>query len=172
MRCQILARRAAGRPGGMSEDAPAWFHKPVAAALVAIAVVCIGAVSYLSLPIAELPAVDLPTIVVTAQLPGASPETMASTVATPIEKRIGQIAGVCGAYLKQRLGVQHDHHPVRHPARNLGRADRCTGGRQCRKIGTAHRHAGVAGHPKAQSDTRADRLPRGIERYDALRRSL
>ena len=78
----------------MSEDAPAWLLKPVAAALIAIAVICVGAVSYLSLPIAELPAVDLPTIVVTAQLPGASPETMASTVATPIEKRIGQIAGV------------------------------------------------------------------------------
>jgi hydrophobe/amphiphile efflux-1 (HAE1) family protein len=68
--------------------------RPVAAVLGAIALIFGGILSYLSLPIAELPGIDLPTIVITGLLPGASPETMASAVATPIEKRVGLIAGL------------------------------------------------------------------------------
>ena len=53
-----------------------------------------GAVAYLFLPVSSLPTVDFPTIQVSAALPGASPETMASSVATPLERQFGRIAGV------------------------------------------------------------------------------
>jgi multidrug efflux pump subunit AcrB len=54
----------------------------------------VGSVAYLLLPVAALPQVDYPTIVVAAQLPGTSPETMASSVATPLERQLAQISGV------------------------------------------------------------------------------
>ena len=69
-------------------------RRPVAAALIAIGVMLLGALAYRGLAVATLPAVDVPTIVVTAQLPGASPETMATSVATPLERRLGRMAGV------------------------------------------------------------------------------
>ncbi|HEY7243939.1 MAG TPA: efflux RND transporter permease subunit [Xanthobacteraceae bacterium] len=69
-------------------------RRPVATSLAAIGLVLLGALAYPRLPVADMPTVDLPTIIVQAGLPGASPETMATLVATPLERRIGQIAGV------------------------------------------------------------------------------
>jgi hydrophobe/amphiphile efflux-1 (HAE1) family protein len=66
----------------------------VASSLLALGIVVLGCYSYQNLVTASWPAVDLPTIVVTAALPGASPETMAATVATPLERRLGTLAGV------------------------------------------------------------------------------
>lgn len=71
-----------------------FIHRPVATTLLALAVLLAGAVAYWQLPVAPLPRVDFPTISVSASLPGASPETMASAVATPLERRLGRIAGV------------------------------------------------------------------------------
>jgi len=68
--------------------------RPVATTLLAIGLVLAGAVAFTQLPVSPLPQVDYPTISVQAQLPGASPETMASTVATPLERALGRIAGV------------------------------------------------------------------------------
>jgi multidrug efflux pump len=68
--------------------------RPVATTLLSLAVVLAGALAYVLLPVAPLPQVDIPTISVRAQLPGASPETMASSVATPLERALGTIAGV------------------------------------------------------------------------------
>ncbi|RIQ19744.1 multidrug efflux RND transporter permease subunit [Bordetella avium] len=68
--------------------------RPVATTLLALAVVLAGILSFRLLPVAPLPQVDIPTISVTASLPGASPETMASSVATPLERSLGSIAGV------------------------------------------------------------------------------
>ncbi|MFC4278948.1 multidrug efflux RND transporter permease subunit [Achromobacter aloeverae] len=68
--------------------------RPVATTLLSLAVVLAGALAFALLPVAPLPQVDIPTISVTAQLPGASPETMASSVATPLERALGSIAGV------------------------------------------------------------------------------
>ncbi|QII86984.1 multidrug efflux RND transporter permease subunit [Bordetella hinzii] len=68
--------------------------RPVATTLLALAVVLAGALAFRLLPVAPLPQVDIPTISVTASLPGASPETMASSVATPLERSLGSIAGV------------------------------------------------------------------------------
>src|SRR5271156_5125199 len=71
-----------------------FIRRPVATSLLAAAILLAGTVAYLLLPVAPLPKVDFPTISVSAALPGASPETMASSVATPLERRFGRIAGV------------------------------------------------------------------------------
>ncbi len=74
---------------------PRWFiFRPVATLLLTLALVLVGALGYRLLPVAPLPTVDFPTIMVSADLPGASPETMAATVATPLERALGQIAGI------------------------------------------------------------------------------
>jgi multidrug efflux pump subunit AcrB len=71
-----------------------FIKRPIATSLLAAAIILAGTVAYLLLPVAPLPKVDFPTISVSATLPGASPETMASSVATPLERRFGRIAGV------------------------------------------------------------------------------
>ena len=68
--------------------------RPVATALLGIALMLIGTLAYNRLPVAALPRTDSPTIQVSASLPGASPETMASSVATPLERHMGRIAGL------------------------------------------------------------------------------
>ncbi|MFI4975021.1 MAG: efflux RND transporter permease subunit [Caulobacterales bacterium] len=68
--------------------------RPVATSLIAAALLVFGIVAYFNLPVAALPQVDFPTIQVSANLPGASPETMASNVATPLERQLSLIAGV------------------------------------------------------------------------------
>jgi len=77
----------------MSLSAP-FIHRPVATTLLTVALGISGAVAYNFLPEAPLPQVDFPSISITSQLPGASPETMASSVATPLERQFGRIAGV------------------------------------------------------------------------------
>src|SRR6202049_2881985 len=71
-----------------------FIERPVMTALVMLAILLFGTVGYRALPVAALPSVDYPTISVSASLPGASPETMASAVATPLEKQFSTIAGV------------------------------------------------------------------------------
>jgi hydrophobe/amphiphile efflux-1 (HAE1) family protein len=71
-----------------------FIHRPIATSLLASALLLAGAAAYTRLPVSPLPRVDFPTINVTAALPGASPETMASAVATPLERRFGRIAGI------------------------------------------------------------------------------
>ena len=77
----------------MNLSAP-FIHRPVATLLLTLALMLAGGVAYFLLPVAPLPQVDIPTISVTASLPGASPDTMAATVATPLERALGAIAGV------------------------------------------------------------------------------
>jgi multidrug efflux pump len=72
----------------------AFIRRPVATTLLSLALMLAGAVAYSMLPVASLPDVDFPVIGVGAGLPGASPETMASAVATPLERQFGRIAGV------------------------------------------------------------------------------
>ncbi|HEY5301624.1 MAG TPA: efflux RND transporter permease subunit [Acetobacteraceae bacterium] len=68
--------------------------RPVATTLLAIGILLAGVVAYRFLPVASMPSVDIPTIVVLASRPGADPETMANSVAAPLERRLGEIAGV------------------------------------------------------------------------------
>ena len=81
------------RPSAMNFSAT-FIARPVATTLLALGLVLAGALSFDLLPVAPLPQVDFPTISVQASLPGASPETMASSVATPLERSLGLIAGV------------------------------------------------------------------------------
>src|SRR4030081_2081066 len=71
-----------------------FIRKPVATTLLTLAITLAGGVAYRLLPESPLPQVEFPTISVNAGLPGASPETMASSVATPLERQFGRIAGV------------------------------------------------------------------------------
>jgi multidrug efflux pump len=79
-------------------------RRPVATSLVTIAILLSGAIAFRFLPVAPLPQVDLPTIGVGASLPGASPETMASAVATPLERQFGRIAGITQMTSSSTLG--------------------------------------------------------------------
>src|SRR5277367_2645800 len=71
-----------------------FIHRPVATTLLTIALGLAGGIAYFYLPLAPLPEVEFPTLMVSAALPGASPETMASSVATPLERQFGRIAGL------------------------------------------------------------------------------
>jgi hydrophobic/amphiphilic exporter-1 (mainly G- bacteria), HAE1 family len=77
----------------MNISAP-FVERPIATSLLAAAVILAGATAYKNLSVAPLPRVDFPTIQVSGALPGASPDTMASSVATPLERRFGRIAGL------------------------------------------------------------------------------
>jgi hydrophobe/amphiphile efflux-1 (HAE1) family protein len=77
----------------MNISAP-FVRRPIATSLLAAAVILAGLAAYNNLPVAPLPRVDFPTIQVSGALPGASPDTMASSVATPLERRFGRIAGL------------------------------------------------------------------------------
>src|SRR5450631_593159 len=71
-----------------------FIRRPVATTLLTFGLAAAGAISFFQLPVAPLPQVDFPTISVRAQMPGASPQVMATTVATPLERHLGQIADV------------------------------------------------------------------------------
>ena len=77
----------------MNVSAP-FIARPVATTLLTIGIALAGVLAFLKLPVAPLPQVDFPTISVQAQLPGASPETVATSVAGPLERHLGQIANV------------------------------------------------------------------------------
>ncbi len=87
----------------MNISAP-FIRKPVATTLLTVAVALAGGVSFRLLPVSPLPQVDFPTISVSASLPGASPETMAASVATPLERQFGRIAGVSEMTSSSGLG--------------------------------------------------------------------
>ncbi len=80
-------------------------RRPVASSLIAVGLVLMGALAYHLLPVAPLPEVDFPTIRVFASLPGASPESMAASVATPLERALGSIAGVSAIDSDSRSGT-------------------------------------------------------------------
>jgi len=82
-----------------------FIYRPVATTLLTVAIALAGAVAYTILPVSPLPQVDFPTISVNASLPGASPETMASSVATPLERQFGRIAAVTEMTSTSTLGA-------------------------------------------------------------------
>ena len=88
----------------MNISAP-FIRRPVGTTLLTIAVTLVGAVAFRFLPVAALPTVDFPTIQVSAALPGASPETMATSVAAPLERQFGRIAGVTEMTSTSSLGA-------------------------------------------------------------------
>src|ERR1035437_4262022 len=87
----------------MSLSTP-FIHRPIGTTLLTLAIALAGMLAYFFLPVAPLPQVDSPTINVSAALPGASPETMASSVVTPLERQFGRIAGVVEMTSSANLG--------------------------------------------------------------------
>ena len=81
-----------------------FLHRPVATTLLTLGIALSGVLAFWLLPVSPLPQVDFPTISVQASLPGASPETMAATVATPLERALGRIAGVTEMTSSSSLG--------------------------------------------------------------------
>jgi len=81
-----------------------FIKRPVATSLLSVAILLAGAAAFYLLPVAALPRVDFPTIYVKASLPGASPETVASSLATPLERQFGRIAGVTQMTSSSQLG--------------------------------------------------------------------
>jgi HAE1 family hydrophobic/amphiphilic exporter-1 len=81
-----------------------FIKRPIATSLLMLAIALVGMVAYRSLPVSDLPNVDFPTLLVTANLPGASPETMASSVATPLENQFSMIAGLASMTSINSLG--------------------------------------------------------------------
>src|ERR1700688_2226464 len=87
----------------MNISAP-FIKRPVATSLLSMGLLLFGALAYRFLPLATLPEVEYPTITVYANLPGASPETMATAVATPLERMFGRIAGITQMTSNSQLG--------------------------------------------------------------------
>ena len=81
-----------------------FIRRPVATTLLTLAVLLAGIAAFALLPVAPLPQVDMPVVVVRASMPGASPETMAATVATPLERALGRIAGITEMTSRSSLG--------------------------------------------------------------------
>ena len=105
-----------------------FIRRPVMTSLVMLAILLFGILGYRDLAVSDLPNVDFPTIQVSAGLPGASPETMASSVATPLEKQFTTIAGLDSMTSTSSLGQRSDHPAVRsQPQHRLRRARRADG---------------------------------------------
>ena len=88
----------------MNISAP-FIRRPVATTLLTIAVALAGLLAFFNLPVSSLPQIDFATITVATTLPGASPEVMASSVATPLERQFGHIAGVSQMTSSSTLGI-------------------------------------------------------------------
>jgi multidrug efflux pump len=89
----------------MSGFSALFIRRPIGSSLIAAGLVCSGVLAFFFLPVASLPSVDLPTLRVTATQPGADPETMAATIAAPLERQLGAIAGVTEITSTSSLGA-------------------------------------------------------------------
>jgi len=85
---------SSGAPKAIHGISELFIHRPITTTLVMVGIVLFGLIGYRSLPVSDLPTVDYPTISVNASLPGANPETMAASVATPLERQFSGIAGI------------------------------------------------------------------------------
>src|SRR5216117_529647 len=82
-----------------------FIRRPITTTLITLGILLFGIVGYRALPVSDLPNVDYPTLQVSAFLPGASPETMAASVATPLERQFSTIAGVDSMTSVSALGI-------------------------------------------------------------------
>ena len=107
-----------------------FINRPVATTLLTVGLALSGVIAFRLLPVAPLPQVDFPTISVSASLPGASPENMATSVATPLERQLGRIAGVTEMTSTSTLGDDQHHAAVRPQSQHRRCRARCAGGHQ------------------------------------------
>ena len=168
---QRIAQPASGQPStsctapsaqdaiAMSISTP-FIRRPIATSLLTAAIFLSGLVAYPLLPVAPLPNVQFPTLTVTAQYPGASPETMASTVATPLETEFGQmLPGLTQMTSASVLGIHPDHAAVRSQHRSRQRRNAGAGGDERRAGLAAEGHADPADVPRDQSGRQPDHDP-------------
>ena len=130
----------------------------------------VGLIAFPKLPVAPLPQVDFPTIQVSATLPGASPETMASTVAQPLERQFAQIPGVSQMTSTSGLGVDDHHGAVRPRPQHRCRRQRHPGGDQRGRRPAAAEPARAADLSQGQPGRFADPDPVGDLRHAAADR--
>ncbi len=136
-----------------------FIRRPVTTVLVMAGILFFGITAYRRLPVSDLPTVDFPTITVNASLPGASPETMASAVATPLEKQFSTIAGIDNMTSTSSLGACNDHDSVlARPEHRRRRAGRSGDDRQDAQESAAGHHSAVV--PEGESGRPADRVLR------------
>ena len=132
-----------------------FIRRPVTTVLVMLGILFFGITAYRRLPVSDLPTVDYPTLTVSASLPGASPETMASAVATPLEKQFSTIAGIDNMTSTSALGSTQHHDPVharpQHRRRGAGRSG---DDRQDAQEPAAGHHSAVV--PEGESGRPAD----------------
>ena len=135
-----------------------FIQRPVATTLLVVGVALAGAAAYTALPVSPLPQVDFPTIYVSATLPGASPETMAASVATPLERQFGRIAGVSGDDLLQHLGRRRCRPCCKFDlGRNIDAAARDVAARHQRSARLLARRACPIIRPASESESRRTR---------------
>ncbi len=153
-----------------------FIRRPVATTLLTLAVALAGAVAFTVLPVSPLPQVDFPTIAVAASLPGASAEIMASSVAAPLERQFGHIAGLAEMTSSSSLGTTSITLAVRPQPQYRFRRARCGGGNQCRANLPAGQPSRQSDLSQGQSGRRADHDPRAhlgeIRPRQAVRRRL
>ena len=117
-----------GEAGDRGRAMSLFIRRPVMTTLVMLAILVVGVIGYRQLPVSDLPNVDFPTISVSASLPGASPETMASAVATPLEKQFSTIAGIDNMTSTQQPGLHQ-----RSPSSSASTATSTPPRRTCRR---------------------------------------
>ena len=103
-----------------------FIRRPVATTLLTVGVTLVGVVAFRFLPVSALPQVEFPTISVSANLPGASPETMATSVAAPLEHQFARIAGVTEMTSSSALGSSEHHLAIRTEPRYRRRGAGCS----------------------------------------------
>ena len=135
----------------MASISEPFIRRPVGTTLLAIGLFLVGMVAYVFLPVAAVPNVDFPMIRVSASRPGADPSVMAATVAAPLERRLGEIAGVDPDHLDQLAGRHQHPAAVRHRPRHRSRRARRAGRDQRLAGRSADRSAVIAAVPQGQS---------------------
>ncbi len=121
-----------------------FIKRPITTTLLMVAILVFGLISYFSLPVSNLPAVEYPTIQVSASLPGANPDTMAASVATPLETEFSTIAGINSMSSSSSLGVNQHHAAVRSEPEHRRSRPGCAGRYFASARQSADQHASAA----------------------------
>ena len=163
-------RTRGNRVEGAAMNLSALFIKrPVTTTLIMLGIMVFGVMAYRLLPVSDLPVIDFPTIQVQAGLPGASPETMATAVALPLEKQFSAIAGLTSINSVSSQGQTQHHAAVRSESQHRrGRAGR-PGDDRADDARPAGEHAGAAVAAEEQPDRSVGDVPRAaVEDASAL----
>ena len=132
-RALITDRNSLNHEQALMSISEPFIRRPIATSLLMLGVLVFGIGAYNLLPVAPVPNVDFPTITVTAQYPGADPQTMASAVATPLEQQFTSIPSLSQMTSWSGVGVDLDHAAIRPDPQHRCRGGRTCAGDQCRE---------------------------------------